>query len=91
MENEAFGWALGAIILLLLGGIFIGHGSMGFGMNIGFLAMVIFWLAVIWFVAKAITERKDDPEDILKKRYAKGEISKRESERIKGNIGTSRQ
>ena len=91
MENETFGWALGVIILLLLSGIFIGHGGMGFGMNLGFLAMTIFWLAVIWFVAKAITERKDDSEDILNKRYAKGEISKREFERIKGNIGTSKQ
>ncbi|MEK6892055.1 MAG: SHOCT domain-containing protein [Nanoarchaeota archaeon] len=92
MENETFGWALGAIILLLLlGGIFIGHGSMGLGMNIGFVVMTIFWLAAIWFVAQAITERKDDPKKILKKRYAKGEISKKEFERIKVYIGMSKE
>ena len=59
--------------------------------------MIAFWVAVIigivyfvkWVIAagkRHETESEDTAIDILKKRYAKGEISKEEFERIKQDI-----
>ena len=57
--------------------------------------MLLFWALVIFgivYIAQTISRRagqsgtKETPLDILKKRYAKGEITKEEFERMKDDI-----
>ena len=84
-----------AVIILLF--IFTGfgmgsYGAIGFGMGFGFLFMILFWGAVIWFIVALInssqSNKKDDsgPITILKKRFAKGEITKKQYESMKKEI-----
>lgn len=70
-------------------------GNYGWGMGFGWIFMIIFWvlviLGVVYIVQTAIksekeSEKKETPFDILKKRYAKGEISKEEYERMKEEL-----
>jgi putative membrane protein len=71
----------------------------GWGMGGGWLYMVFFWglvIAAVIAVTIAITRKKDGggPEgesamEILKKRYAKGEISKEEYDALKKDISGS--
>ena len=74
----------------------------GMGMGFGFIGMVfmlLFWglliLAAVW-VAKALFgnvqphQRKDhsqNPREILDQRYARGEITREQSELMKQDIG----
>jgi len=65
----------------------------GFG---GSLMMIIFWVAIIFFIVWLVREAKggnhsDTPRsksalDILKDRYAKGEIDKKEYEEKKRDL-----
>ena len=65
-------------------------GRMGFG----WLLMIIFWGLVILGVVYLVqlitkgkkTEKEEPPIDILKTRYAKGEITKEEFERMKEDL-----
>ena len=71
-----------------------GYGS-GMGI-IGFLMMTIFWIIVIFVIgyliylllknANIIGGEKESASDILKKRYAMGEITKEQFEEMKKNI-----
>jgi len=74
-----------------------GDHGWGIGFGLGWFFMVIFWilviLGIIYFVKLivGIGDRKggtkdETPLDILKKRYAKGEITKEEFERIKDDL-----
>ena len=63
---------------------------MGYGWGVsggGWIAMMVFWVAlvalIVWAVARAFpsvgnrgdaTPRQESPEDILKRRYAAGEL-----------------
>ncbi len=80
---------MAALILLLLGSsVLIGRGHMGFGMGFGFVLMLVFWVAVIWLVFEMFgsdNERTDSLE-MLKSRYAKGEISKKKFDQMKKEI-----
>jgi putative membrane protein len=66
------------------------HGcGMGWGWIIGLIVLVV----VIWLIVKAVNRKKNPvqpdnktPLDILKERYAKGEISKEEYEEKKKTI-----
>ncbi len=73
----------------------------GFGMGFGwfgFLMMAIFWIAIIaaalWFIRNLFPqnnntnsgEMPDTPLTILKKRYARGEISKEEYEKMRFHL-----
>ncbi len=67
----------------------------GWGMGIGCIATLLLWILIILgivFLVRAIlrSERKGTIQetalDILKRRYAKGEISKEEFEEMKKNI-----
>ena len=70
-------------------------GSSGSGTWFGWIFMVVFGVLivlVVLFLVQAMikrenrSEQKQAPLDILKKRYAKGEISKEEFDRIKDDI-----
>jgi putative membrane protein len=74
------------------------HWDYGWGMGFGFgwLFILLFWVLVILGVAYLIKmfvssakkgEKEETALDILKKRYAKGEISKEEFEKISDDIG----
>jgi len=74
------------------------HWDYGWGMGFGWLFMVLFWALVILgvvFIFKMISDRSRPAEkgetalDILKKRYAKGEITKEEFERMKDDLAKS--
>jgi len=63
--------------------LFSGGGMMGFGMGFGAIIMLLFWGAIIWLVISLINagtkkaeETPESPLAILKKRYAKGEITR---------------
>ena len=70
-------------------------GNYGWGMGFGWIFMILFWAVVILgivYIVQAISRRTrqsgpdETPLDILKKRYAKGEISKEEFERMKDDL-----
>ncbi len=70
---------LAAVILLFSGG-----GMMGFGMGYGMgIIMVLFWGAIIWLIISLInagTQKSEETSEsalaILKKRYARGEVTR---------------
>ena len=52
----------------------------GFGW-FGVLLMIVFWIAIIWLIVwiiQQVTQNKESPLEILEKRYAKGQLSKKE-------------
>lgn len=65
----------------------------GFGI-LGWLSMLIFWaplilgvIALVRYVSKSSSSKEDKtPLDILKERYARGEIGKKEFEEMKGDL-----
>jgi putative membrane protein len=70
------------------------YGMNGWWMVLGGIMMVLFWggliLLVIWGIKK-LTERpgtvdKHTPLDIVKERYARGEISQEQFEQIKKGL-----
>jgi putative membrane protein len=70
-------------------------GNYGWGMGFGWIFMIVFWALIILgivYVVQAISRKagrprpEDTPLDILKKRYAKGEISKEEFARMRDDI-----
>ncbi|NJD78503.1 MAG: SHOCT domain-containing protein [Candidatus Methanoperedens sp.] len=75
-------WILIALLVAVIL-LFSGGGIMGFGMGFVAIIMLLFWGAVIWLVislVNASTKKSEEtPESaltILKKRYAKGEITR---------------
>ena len=73
----------------------MGYGMMGYGGSIiGWTFMILFLaalvLAIIWLYKQVKGEEKEvleKPLDILKKRYAAGEITKEQFEEMKKDIG----
>jgi putative membrane protein len=72
-----------------------GNYGSGMGFGFGWIFMILFWGLVICgivYIAQAVMkkpgkfEQGETPLDLLKKRYAKGEISKEEFERMKDDI-----
>ena len=96
MEQDKNVWIwvfIAAILLFLFGGFGMGgYGMMGFGMGFGFIFMLLFLGVVIWLIATLInlpqSNKKDDsdPFTILKKRFAKGKITKKQFEEMKKEI-----
>ena len=80
-NKESILWILIAILVAVI--LFSGGGMMGFGMGFGAIIMLLFWGAIIWLVISLINagtkKSEETPETsltILKKRYAKGEITR---------------
>lgn len=91
-DKNVWIWVFVAIAVLFLLGSFGmgGYGMMRFGMGAGFLFMLIFWGIIIWLVVSLVnaaqSSKKEDSLAILKKRYAAGEITKKEFNDIKKDI-----
>jgi putative membrane protein len=77
-------------------------GNYGWGQGMGFgfggIFMLFFWgliiVGIVYLVQAAVKKQgksgqEEAPLDILKKRYAKGEISKEEFQQMKDNITKS--
>ena len=72
------------------------NGMGGFGMGFGWLFWIVILVLVIWAVIRLVNasqnrdvppvSREESPLDILKKRYARGEISQEEFERMKKDL-----
>ena len=83
------------------GGMMGGYGAQGFGFNpIGTIVSLVFWaliiggivLLVVWLARNAGrtalgASTGDAPLDILKARYAKGEITKEQFDAVKRDLG----
>lgn len=70
-------------------------GMGGWGMGFGWISMIIVWAVIIlgvYYLIRLIAggAKKEGPKetalDILKKRYARGEISKEEFDRMKDDL-----
>lgn len=65
---------------------------MGFGMYWGWLLFILFWLAVIgggiWLGSLQAGQKKDgaSAREILDQRYARGELSREDYERMKADL-----
>jgi len=70
----------------------MGYGIMGFGWLFQIIILILFF-AVIWWIFKNSgsfgfkSSSNESAMDILKKRLAKGEISRKEYEELKKEIG----
>jgi len=92
-KNVLF-WVLAAVALFFLFGSFGmgGYGMMGFGMGFGFLFMLLFWGLIIWFIITLINANQpnkngsDNALEILRKRYALGEINKKHYEEMRKEL-----
>ena len=94
-DKNTLVWIFIAVIvaLFLIGSFGMGgYGMMGFGMGFGFIFMLLFWGLVIWLIVTLInstqSNKKDDsdPPTILKKRFAKGEMTKKQFEKMKKEL-----
>jgi len=63
-------------------------------MGLGWIIWLVIIVAIVWVIFKfkgdnrgLFNKNNESPMDILKNRYAKGEISKEEFERMKKEIG----
>lgn len=68
----------------------MGYSSLGYGFSFfGWIFMLAFWVAIIWLIVwiiKQISQRNQNASEILARRFAKGEISKKEYEEIKKTL-----
>ncbi len=83
-------WLIAGVAILFVLILFSGGGMMGFGM--GF--MMIFWVLILIAIVYVIlnlgknpsTSSKESALEVLKQRYARGEIDKKEFEERKKDI-----
>lgn len=85
------------IMMNRAGGGVIGYNMMGYGSGLSYgftgwifmLVMLAFWIAIIWLIVWAIkqfTSSKGSSHEILEKRLASGEISKKEYIDLKSTL-----
>ncbi len=64
-------------------------GSSPFSWGFGFIFMILFWGAIIWLIVwliRTYAHPKESALEILKKRFARGEITKKEYEHMKKEL-----
>ena len=81
-----------------MNGLYNGYGDWGVGNMMGWfgggIMMVAFWVAIIYFIVWLVRSNKTNEVDnkraidILKERYAKGEIDKKEFEEKKKDLSS---
>ena len=87
-------WILAGVaaLIFLFGSLGMGgYGMMGFGMGYGIIFMLLFWGALIWLAVTLVNAAQsqkggDTALSILKRRYASGEITKKQFEETKKKI-----
>lgn len=83
-------------------GNYFGNMMGGFGFGLGWLGTLIIWALIIWVIVLLVRgfsghggccggqhgaeSKKSSPLDILKERYAKGEVSKEDFDRMKKDL-----
>lgn len=92
-DKKVWIWVLVTVAMLLLFGSFGmgGYGMMGFGIGFGFIFMLLFWGLIIWLIITLINasqSNKNEPDSltILKRRYASGNITKKQYEEMKKEL-----
>jgi len=93
-KNTLMWIAIAVIVAIFVLGSFGmgGYGMMGFGVGFGLIYMLLFWGLIIWLLVTLINTSqsgKAESEDsltILKKRYASGEITKKQYEEMKKEL-----
>ncbi len=72
---------------------FFSNSSCGGNMIFGWIFSIIFWIVIIWIIVWLLRDgrlgtpqHKESALDIAKKRYAKGEITKKEFEEMKKEL-----
>jgi len=93
-DKNTLVWIFIAVIvaLFLIGSFGMGwYGMMGFGMGFGFIFMLFFWGLIIWLIVTLINASQSnkngtDSLTILKKRYASGEITKKQYEETRKEL-----
>ena len=67
----------------------MGYPFSWFGMGFGFVFMIIFWgaliLLIVWLVTQ-YSKPKESAMEILKRRYAKGDLTKKQYEGMKKEL-----
>jgi len=70
------------------------HEGMGWWMVFGMIWMVIFWGAIVWLIVWGIGQvsggdrrRDDDPIEIARRRYARGEITREQFDQLQRDLG----
>jgi len=94
-DNNTLIWIIIAVIIgiFLLGSLGMGsYGMMGFGMGSGFIFMLLFLGLIIWLIVALINtsqpnKNESDSLTILNRRYASGEITKKQYEEMKRELG----
>ena len=89
-DKSTLVWIFIAVIVVLF---FIGSFGMGgYGMmGFGFIFMLLFWGLIIWLIVTLINasqSNKNEPDSltILKRRYASGEITKKQYEEMRKEL-----
>jgi len=69
------------------------HDGMGWWMLFGSIWMVVFWAAVIWLIVWGVSQvtggsrrGEDDPVEIARRRYARGEITREQFELLRRDL-----
>lgn len=67
-----------------------GFGGYGLGMGVGSIFMILFWAVIIYLLFTLLRgntrQSSDSAIEILRERYAKGEISKEQFEQMKKEL-----
>lgn len=71
------------------------HDGMGWWMVFGSVWVVLFWAALVWFVASIFNRRgesgqpkEDSPLEIAQRRYARGELSREQFDQIRRDLSS---